>query len=348
MKRQLKSSTVLKDRSGMAAVEFALIAPAMIIMFMGILEMSARYRASEEATRYVNQVADLISREDTLTTTMLEDILAASVHMMSPLDTVSRLDLDVSSIGYDDPTNTNTPVPELYWRRVAGDAVPFAVSDANGLGDEGDSVIRVGIRYDYSSPISSLFGGPDIAMVRQAYARPRLVRQIPIDGDIDDGGGTVPFFDDVVLQDDDHDNGHGNDDDHDDDSNPGQGGGNNGTGNNGNGNGGNTDSGNSGNGNSGNSGNGNSGNSGGGNSGGGNSGGGNSGNSGNGNSAQTATVEPPSPVATSDATASDATASDSDDSDAADSETSGKDKSSKDKDKSAKDASDKGASGKGK
>jgi Flp pilus assembly protein TadG len=309
MKRQLKSSTVLKDRSGMAAVEFALIAPAMIIMFMGILEMSARYRASEEATRYVNQVADLISREDTLTTTMLEDILAASVHMMSPLDTVSRLDLDVSSIGYDDPTNTNTPVPELYWRRVAGDAVPFAVSDANGLGDEGDSVIRVGIRYDYSSPISSLFGGPDIAMVRQAYARPRLVRQIPIDGDIDDGGGTVPFFDDVVLQDDDHDNGHGNDDDHDDDSNPGQGGGN---------------------------------------SGGGNSGGGNSGNSGNGNSAQTATVEPPSPVATSDATASDATASDSDDSDAADSETSGKDKSSKDKDKSAKDASDKGASGKGK
>jgi Flp pilus assembly protein TadG len=339
MKRQLKSSTVLKDRSGMAAVEFALIAPAMIIMFMGILEMSARYRASEEATRYVNQVADLISREDTLTTTMLEDILAASVHMMSPLDTVSRLDLDVSSIGYDDPTNTNTPVPELYWRRVAGDAVPFAVSDANGLGDEGDSVIRVGIRYDYSSPISSLFGGPDIAMVRQAYARPRLVRQIPIDGDIDDGGGTVPFFDDVVLQDDDHDNGHGNDDDHDDDSNPGQGGGNSGGGNSG---GGNSGGGNSGGGNSG------GGNSGGGNSGGGNSGGGNSGNSGNGNSAQTATVEPPSPVATSDATASDATASDSDDSDAADSETSGKDKSSKDKDKSAKDASDKGASGKGK
>jgi hypothetical protein len=187
------ANSLLKNERGMAAAEFALLSPVLVIMFMGILELSARYRASEEATRYVNQVADLVSREPTLTTAMLEDILDASVYMMKPLDTTSRLDLDISSVAYEDPTNTNTPVPELYWRRVAGDEVPFNVSDANGLGEEGDSVIRVGVRYDYSSPISSLFGGADHAMVREAYARPRRGASIPIDGVVDAGGATVTF-----------------------------------------------------------------------------------------------------------------------------------------------------------
>jgi Flp pilus assembly protein TadG len=46
------------DRRGIAAAEFALIAPALIFLIMGVFEMSFRFRASEEATRYVHQVAD--------------------------------------------------------------------------------------------------------------------------------------------------------------------------------------------------------------------------------------------------------------------------------------------------
>jgi hypothetical protein len=184
---------IWKDRRGMAAVEFALIAPALIVVFMGVLELTARYRASEEATRYVNQVADLLPREPELATSDIEHIFEAAVHMMKPLDTTSRLDLDVSGIGFEDPTNTDTPVADLYWRRLTGNEVPLTLSDADGLGDEGASVIRVGIRYAYTSPISILFGGPDLDMVRQSFARPRLVRQIPMDGAIDSNGVVVTF-----------------------------------------------------------------------------------------------------------------------------------------------------------
>ena len=71
-----------RDRRGMAAVEFALIAPTLIVLFMGVLEMTFRFRANEEATRYVHQAADLISREAEHTNSSLLEIYGASVYMM--------------------------------------------------------------------------------------------------------------------------------------------------------------------------------------------------------------------------------------------------------------------------
>jgi Flp pilus assembly protein TadG len=53
---------LFSDRRGVAAAEFALIAPALIFLIMGVFEMSFRFRASEEATRYVHQIADIVSR----------------------------------------------------------------------------------------------------------------------------------------------------------------------------------------------------------------------------------------------------------------------------------------------
>ena len=84
MKPSRTSRNLFADRRGIAAVEFAFIAPALIFLVMGVLEMSFRFRASEEATRYVHQVADLIGREKDMTTEQLGKIYAAAVHMMKP------------------------------------------------------------------------------------------------------------------------------------------------------------------------------------------------------------------------------------------------------------------------
>jgi Flp pilus assembly protein TadG len=179
---------LLRDRRGVAAAEFALIAPALIGLVVGVLEMSMRFRAKEEATRFVHQVADLISRENTLTTDMLETIYGASLNMMKPLDTTDRLDFDVASVGFDEDGE-----PEVLWRRVAGDEVAIDLEDAEGLGPASESIIRVGVRYRYESPISALWGGPVLNMVQESFARPRSTRLIPLDGVTDDGGDIVYF-----------------------------------------------------------------------------------------------------------------------------------------------------------
>ncbi|MDP3493829.1 MAG: pilus assembly protein [Hyphomonadaceae bacterium] len=180
---------IFTDKRGVAAAEFALIAPALIFLIMGVFEMSFRFRAAEEATRYVHQVADLISRETGLTTAQLEEILDASVFMMSPVDTTDDLDLDVSSIGFEGTDAT----PAILWRRIAGTAVTFDLEEAEGMGLENEAVIRVGVRYNYQSVLTDLFGGGYLAIERSAYARPRVERLVSLDGSTDDGGA-IEYF----------------------------------------------------------------------------------------------------------------------------------------------------------
>lgn len=180
-------SRFARDRRAVAAAEFALIAPALIFMIMGVFEMTFRFRASEEATRYAHQVADMVARETELSTDDLEHLFMASVEMMKPLDTTDDLDLDVTSIGL---TGVNAD-PSVLWRRVAGTSITTNIQDAKGMGVDGESVIRVAVRYNYHSVLTELFGGSFMAMEKIAYSRPRLDKKVSLDGVPTDGGATV-------------------------------------------------------------------------------------------------------------------------------------------------------------
>jgi hypothetical protein len=187
MRKMIPFLRLFKDRRGVAAAEFALIAPALIFLIMGVLEMSFRFRASEEATRYVHQVADIVSRETELTEDDLQELFDASVFMMKPLDTTDDLDLDISSVGFE---GTDAE-PAILWRRVAGTEVSFDLPETQGMGIEDESIIRIGVRYSYQSVLTELFGGGAMAIEKSAYARPRVERKVSLDGQTDDGGATI-------------------------------------------------------------------------------------------------------------------------------------------------------------
>jgi Flp pilus assembly protein TadG len=172
------------DRRGIAAAEFALIAPALIFLIMGVFEMSFRFRASEEATRYVHQVADLVSRESILTSDYVEEVFNASEFMMKPLEPKQNLDVDISSVGFVGVDGD----PDVLWRRVVGTSVAFDPEEARTMGVDGETVIRVGIRYKYTSVLTELFGGGAMTLEKSAYARPRIDRKVEMDNQTDDGG----------------------------------------------------------------------------------------------------------------------------------------------------------------
>ena len=178
---------LVRDRRGVAAAEFALIAPALIFLVMGVLEMSFRFRATEETTRYVHQVADIVSRETDLEQADLQELFDASVFLMAPLDTTDDLDLDIASVGFEGADAE----PTILWRRVAGSEVIFDISETQGMGIEDESIIRVGVRYNYQSVLTELFGGGSIFIEKSAYARPRIERKVELDGQTDDGGATA-------------------------------------------------------------------------------------------------------------------------------------------------------------
>lgn len=181
---RFRNQDIRQDQKGLAALEFALLAPFLVVLVLGILEVSLRIRAADTFQRYLYQAGDYFSRQDQLFTADIDEMYAAAGDIMSPLEVTGRLDVDVSSVGFI-PDGS----PELLWRRYRGKTPPtLDMTTFNQLGDPGESVIRVGATFSYQTPITALLGGNAMVLEREVYFRPRLTRVIALDGQVHDAG----------------------------------------------------------------------------------------------------------------------------------------------------------------
>ncbi|MEM1105206.1 MAG: TadE/TadG family type IV pilus assembly protein [Pseudomonadota bacterium] len=173
-----------RSNRGVAALEFALISPFLAVLVFGLIEMTLRLRAADEFQRYLQQAGDYLSREEELFSSDLDAIFAASSQMIRSATTTGTLHLDVASIGFKSDGS-----PEVLWRRHRGQTPPaFQVSDAAGLGDPGESVLRVSTRLTYQTPVSQIIGAGQMQLDEAVFYRPRVTRLIAMDGLIHDDG----------------------------------------------------------------------------------------------------------------------------------------------------------------
>lgn len=172
------------DARGVAALEFALISPFLAVLIYGLIEMTLRFRAADEFQRYLQQAGDYLSREEELFATDIDEIYAAAAQMIRSANTSGTLHIDVASIGFKSDGS-----PELLWRRHRGDTPPvLTAAEAAGLGDPGESVLRVSARFSYQTPISQIIGAGQMSLSEAVFYRPRVTRVIAMDGAIHDVG----------------------------------------------------------------------------------------------------------------------------------------------------------------
>lgn len=74
------------DRSGVAAVEFALIAPVAMIMMMGTVELGRAVVTARRFNLVTAVISDLVARENTMSTADLDAIATAAQTIWSPYD----------------------------------------------------------------------------------------------------------------------------------------------------------------------------------------------------------------------------------------------------------------------
>ncbi len=181
-----RAASIAGNRRGIAAVEFAFIAPILAVMMITLVELTLRYQGVEKFHRYASQAGDLASRTSVLTTADIGDIYGAADKMMQPIPVGNNLTITVTSIGFD-----STGTPKILWQRTKPNTatpIPVSASDAAGLGYAGDTVIRTDARFHYSSAISTAFSLENIELVRKMYFRPRSSRVITMDGSISENG----------------------------------------------------------------------------------------------------------------------------------------------------------------
>ena len=165
-----KMRSFSKAKQGVSAVEFALIAPLMLFMYAGCVELSLMMQLDRKVTTSTATLGDLTARADVVTDDGLADIFEASRMIFQPKDItgarmrISSLKEDNGKVVVDWSDGCNLdPYPDDQEMTVPNNLVPA-----------GGSVILAEIEYDYESTVGGFFSGKR-TLGDRFYLRPRRV-----------------------------------------------------------------------------------------------------------------------------------------------------------------------------
>jgi Flp pilus assembly protein TadG len=105
---QRLAARLLKDRRGVAAIEFSFIAPILVVMFFGTVEFSAAIAIKRDVTNMARTMSDLTSQAAVVTDTDFANFFAASSGIMMPYD-ATPITMTVSLL-YVNPTTGQVSV----------------------------------------------------------------------------------------------------------------------------------------------------------------------------------------------------------------------------------------------
>src|SRR4030081_1899269 len=72
------------DNSGLAAIEFAMVVPLMLVLFFGTVEFSTGVAVDRKVTLMARTLSDLTSQNSSVTATQLNNIFNAGTGIMTP------------------------------------------------------------------------------------------------------------------------------------------------------------------------------------------------------------------------------------------------------------------------
>src|ERR1700716_283676 len=93
-----------RDNSGIAATEFAVFVPIMLVMFFGTVEFSSAVAIDRKVTLMARTLSDLTSQSTSVGDTDMTNFFAASTAIMTPYDatpassTITELYVDPSTL----------------------------------------------------------------------------------------------------------------------------------------------------------------------------------------------------------------------------------------------------------
>ncbi|MES2729102.1 MAG: TadE/TadG family type IV pilus assembly protein [Pseudomonadota bacterium] len=144
--------TFRAGKDGTALIEAALLIPVMLTLLMGIYDIGNGIMLNQRTITASQVAADLISRDFTVTSGQVNEVIAAARLSFQPYAS-GTMGIDIASVEFDDQER-----PVVLWRETRNMAPnQAAVSSVQGLGEEGDGLIIVTIRYTYVPHFGQMF-----------------------------------------------------------------------------------------------------------------------------------------------------------------------------------------------
>lgn len=184
-------SRLVADRRGVAALEFALIAPLLLSMYFLTMEVGQGIEANKKVGRSASMVADLVTQQQTTTKAELNAILDIGSALLQPYNR-SKPTIVITAIEVTDET---TPKVKVVWSRKMTNGA-YGVDQAAGtittipsaLKIKGSFLVRVQSSLNYYPVITWAAGDKGtlgltaafdkLEMSETYYLRPRMTQSI--------------------------------------------------------------------------------------------------------------------------------------------------------------------------
>ena len=158
-----------REQQGISSVEFAMLLPLMLTLYLGAVEISQAVGIDRKVTLTSRTVADLASQVTSISNNDMSNLLNASSSVIAPYD-ASKLKVTVSEVSVDANGNATVTWSDTLGgtARAVGSSValPAALSIAN------TSVIWGEASYNYRPAIGWVITGT-LQMYDQIFLRPR-------------------------------------------------------------------------------------------------------------------------------------------------------------------------------
>ncbi|MEG6508447.1 TadE/TadG family type IV pilus assembly protein [Methyloligella sp. 2.7D] len=161
----------IEEEDGVAAVEFAIILPLMIVLFFGALQANDALTIHRRIDQIAYVAADLVAQEKTTSDADLDDVTAAAADILAPYPD-APLSIVLTSVVADSDGKTTVDWSYAYNGNPLKSGNSIDVPD--GLTEPGTSVVVAQVGYNYT-PIFDTAGDSFTAfsMSRTFYTRPR-------------------------------------------------------------------------------------------------------------------------------------------------------------------------------
>jgi Flp pilus assembly protein TadG len=166
---------LFRDRKGSAAVEFALIAPLMILFYVGMAELTQAMLANRRAAHVAAAVGDLVAQAPQINTAQMNDIFYVGNAIIAPFPS-AKLGIRVTSVRAD-----ASGTPSVVWSMTQGPltALSGRVSGLPaGFLAANESVIMSETTYNYTPEMGTMVLKSGLNFSEKLYLRPRKTTEV--------------------------------------------------------------------------------------------------------------------------------------------------------------------------